>query len=234
MRLLVLGAGSALAQALLLEVLGDLEEVYLFSRSPQETLCAQLQKAGVPTSSFQADAFSDQDLTQFATTLQQRLRPTHVLLAWGILEQNNAPTIALEKMQDLNHTRSLLWIQALIHAKAPEKPLHLLFISSLAAMRLRSVNQAYGTTKAKLERDLRHLFSHTPHAHLLILRPGPVETPMTQALGALPLQVSAQLIARDTLPAWKSKKAEHITPLRWRLLMPVLQRIPEAIWKRLR
>jgi short-subunit dehydrogenase len=69
--------------------------------------------------------------------------------------------------------------------------------------------------------------------HVLTIKPGFVDTPMTAAFKKGILWVKPEYVARDIVRAIAKKKNVLYTPAFWRLIMFVIRTIPESIFKRM-
>ena len=71
--------------------------------------------------------------------------------------------------------------------------------------------------------------------HVLTIKPGFVDTPMTQGL-ALPklLLATPDEVAKDILKAIEKRRDTLYTPWFWRYIMLVIIHIPGAVFKRLK
>ncbi|MBH3339911.1 SDR family oxidoreductase [Pseudomonas mendocina] len=109
-------------------------------------------------------------------------------------------------------------------------------ISSVAGDRGRPSNYLYGSAKAAVSvfcSGLRaRLFKSD--VHLLTVKPGFVDTPMTQGL-ALPGLLLAQpdRVAADIVRALQKRRSTLYTPWFWAPIMAVIKSIPEFVFKRL-
>lgn len=108
-------------------------------------------------------------------------------------------------------------------------------ISSVAGDRGRPSNYLYGAAKAAVTtfcEGLRaRMFKHG--VHVLLIKPGFVDTPMTKGL-PLPglLVASAERVAKDIACAVEKKKDSIYTPWFWSAIMMVIRNIPTFIFKR--
>jgi short-subunit dehydrogenase len=108
-------------------------------------------------------------------------------------------------------------------------------ISSVAGDRGRQSNYAYGSTKAALScftDGLRHSMADSP-IHVLNIKPGFVDTPMTAAYDKGPLWATPEKVASDIDKAIKKQTPTLYTPWFWRYIMLIIKHIPEFIFKRL-
>ncbi|HEY1027659.1 MAG TPA: SDR family oxidoreductase [Pseudomonas sp.] len=109
-------------------------------------------------------------------------------------------------------------------------------IASVAGDRGRLGNYLYGSAKAAVSvfcSGLRaRLFKSD--VHLLTVKPGFVDTPMTQGL-ALPGLLLAQpdRVAMDIVRALQKRRSTLYTPWFWAPIMLVIKSIPEFVFKRL-
>lgn len=108
-------------------------------------------------------------------------------------------------------------------------------IGSVAGDRGRAANHLYGSTKAGLDVYLQglrqRLYRH--HVSVTTIKPGPIDTGMTFGLDKLPLLASPQHAARDIYRGIRRGQNVVYTPLPWRIILPIVKLIPEAIWKRM-
>ncbi len=110
-------------------------------------------------------------------------------------------------------------------------------ISSVAGDRGRGSNYTYGAAKAGLTIYLQGLRNrlHRAGVSVLTIKPGFVDTPMTQGLvnpNSL-LVASPERVARDIDAAIRRRKNVLYTPWFWSWIMRIIRAIPESIFKRL-
>lgn len=108
-------------------------------------------------------------------------------------------------------------------------------VSSVAGDRGRKSNYIYGSAKAGLTAYLEGLRNRlfVSGVHVLTIKPGIVDTPMTENLKSRPLVVGPARVARDIYRAVQRKKDVIYTPLRWKFVMCVIRKIPERLFKRM-
>ncbi|MEX0618980.1 MAG: SDR family oxidoreductase [Pseudohongiellaceae bacterium] len=109
-------------------------------------------------------------------------------------------------------------------------------ITSVAGDRGRRSNYVYGSAKAMVSTYLQGLRgSLLPfNVHVVDIRPGFVDTPMTAGMKKGPLWVSPQRIARIIIKAVSRRKHTVYAPFFWRYIMFVVRIIPEFLFKRLK
>lgn len=113
----------------------------------------------------------------------------------------------------------------------------LVAVSSVAADRGRRQNPAYHASKAGLDAYLESVRNRLGRlgVRVVTVKPGPVDTPMTQSLDRrrLPFLVSADEAARRILAAAARGPSVAYVPARWRPIMFVLRNIPSVVFRRL-
>ena len=107
-------------------------------------------------------------------------------------------------------------------------------ISSVAADRGRVKNPGYNASKAGFDTYLEALRNRLTRSgvHVLTVRPGPVDTPMTKDVGGL-FMVPPETVGRDIVRAMRRRKQVLYTPARWRLIMFIVRNLPSVIFRRL-
>jgi len=107
-------------------------------------------------------------------------------------------------------------------------------ISSVAGDRGRVKNPGYSASKAGLDAYLESLRNRLTRkgVHVLTVRPGVVDTPMTEGIGGL-FMVPPEVVARDILKAIRRRRQILYTPARWGMIMFIVRNIPSFIFRRL-
>ena len=120
-------------------------------------------------------------------------------------------------------------------AMAAERRGMLAVISSVAGDRGRKSNFVYGAAKGGLQRfleGLRHRLAGQG-VHVLDIRPGFVDTPMTAHLAkGGPLWATPDQVARDIVRAVERRRAVLYTPWFWRWIMLIVRSLPRAVLHR--
>jgi len=108
-------------------------------------------------------------------------------------------------------------------------------ISSVAGDRGRQSNYVYGAAKGALTIYLQGLRNRLAKAnvHVLTIKPGFVDTPMTRDFKKGLLWVGPDVIARGIVKAIDKRKDVAYLPFFWRYIMFIIKIIPERIFKRL-
>jgi decaprenylphospho-beta-D-erythro-pentofuranosid-2-ulose 2-reductase len=108
-------------------------------------------------------------------------------------------------------------------------------ISSIAGDRGRQSNYVYGTAKGALTIFLQGLRNRLSKSgiHVLTIKPGFVDTPMTATFKKGLLWVKPEVVARGIYRAITHRQNVVYIPWFWRYIMWLIRAIPEPIFKRL-
>jgi decaprenylphospho-beta-D-erythro-pentofuranosid-2-ulose 2-reductase len=93
----------------------------------------------------------------------------------------------------------------------------------------------YGATKAFFDTYLEALRNRVGKCGVKVvtIKPGPVDTPMTQGIDKLPLLISVEDATKQILNAMQSGKRIAYVPGIWRVIMAVVKAIPSPIFQKL-
>lgn len=161
------------------------------------------------------------------------------LLAHGSLtdqargEQDNQ--YAVEELT-LNFSTAVSFLTLVASHMSAQKQGAIAVIGSVAGDRGRSSNYLYGAAKAGLAaftQGLRQRLSKA-NVHVLLIKPGFVDTPMTSEFKKGFLWASPDQVAKDIDSAITKKKSTLYTPWFWAWIMLIIQHIPESIFKKLK
>lgn len=109
-------------------------------------------------------------------------------------------------------------------------------VTSVAGDRGRQPNYVYGAAKSLASTYLQGLRGRLlPYnVHVIDIKPGLVDSPMTAQFDKGPLWASPEQVARKILRAVSKKQHTVYAPGYWRLIMFVVRSIPDFIFKRLK
>ena len=109
-------------------------------------------------------------------------------------------------------------------------------ITSVAGERGRQSNYVYGAAKGMVSIFLQGLRNrlHKSGVNVLDIKPGFVDTPMTQDFQKGLLWAKPEKIARGIVRAIDRKKAAVHLPWFWAYIMFIIKRIPESIFRKLK
>jgi len=128
----------------------------------------------------------------------------------------------------------IAWCNAAARLFRTQRNGTLVGISSIAGVRGRKGQPAYGTSKAAVDHYLEALRNRLAEVGVRVctIRPGFVETPMTEGL-ALKGAISADEAARAILSAARRGSDVRYVPRRWGVVAAVVRNIPSFVFKRL-
>lgn len=144
-------------------------------------------------------------------------------------------TAGLRELGDVNYTGTTMVLASVARQMSRQRYGRLVLFSSVAGVRVRRANVAYGATKAGIDafaQGLDHLLADQG-ASLLIVRPGFVRTKMTAGMDDAPMSTTSDVVGRSVARAIRSRKRIVWIPgtLRWVFL--VLRLLPTWVWRRL-
>ena len=239
---LVLGATSAIAIAYCRRLASGGAAFVLVGRRGErlETIAADLEARGAREALAVVSDLSDMASceSRFREFCARLDMPDQVLLAYGVLgDQGQAEddADATRAIIDVNFTSAALWLQMAAKHLPRDKPRSIIVISSVAGDRGRRSNYVYGAAKAGLStfaEGLAHRL-HGTNLHVLTVKPGFVDTPMTAHLerGGL-LWASPDQVAEGIEQAVRKKQAVAYTPRFWWPIMTIIRLLPRPIFFR--
>lgn len=242
MRALILGAKSAIAQAIV-ECLEGYDFVLAARRSDQlEPFAADLRlRRSCRVDLLEFDALDYAALRALPQQVHDRFGAFElVVLVFGYLGDQQEAQRDTDEMEKILHTNFSGAAVALGHLanylEERQIPGGIIGISSVSGDRGRQSNYLYGSAKggfALFLQGLRNRLSSGP-IHVLTVKPGFVDTPMTQGLEGLFLVASPAKVANDIVRAYQKKKDVLYTPFFWRWIMLIIRMVPERIFKKLK
>ena len=171
----------------------------------------------------------------------QRTLPDYdtVLLAYGSMQdQKDSETsvdVLLEELQ-VNFVSATAILTLFAADLERRRTGCLAAITSVAGDRGRRSNYVYGSAKGALSLFLQGLRSrlHPAGVRVITIKPGPVQTSMTDHLPNSARFADPEQVARDIVRALERRSPDVLyTPKIWRYIMTGVQQIPETIFKRL-
>ncbi|MHB1934666.1 MAG: SDR family oxidoreductase [Leptospirillum sp.] len=241
-RILIVGATSAIAQATARLFAKNGDRLFLTGRDPEklEVLSADLAIRGAAQVDAVAHDVNDFDAHQaiiFEATSKLGGLDT-VLIAHGTLpDQKLCQESADLTLREIS-TNALSVISFLtILANQFEKQGYgsIAVLSSVAGDRGRQSNYVYGTAKAAVSTFLQGLRNRLFRSgvHVMTIKPGFVDTPMTAAFKKGTLWSTPDSVARSIVRGLEQKRDVQYTPFFWRGIMFIIRSIPERIFKKM-
>lgn len=247
--LLIIGASSAIARACcrqwLTEAVGKGESVsfFLVGRSAEklEQTASDLLARGARSVIYHVADLSDTDAHgDLFDAVRHKLESIDaVLMAHGTLPDQEAcerdASVALHAFEN-NATSFIALLTRLAHRLELQGRGTLAVITSVAGDRGRPSNYLYGSAKAAVSTFCEGLRARLfkSGVHVMDIRPGFVDTPMTEALD-LPrvLVATPESVAKRIVRGVQRKRDVLYVPAFWALIMLVIRSIPRPIFKRL-
>ena len=242
-KVLIIGAGSAIAEAVarILAARGD--ALYLVARRPErlEVLADDLKVRGAKAVHSEVLDVNNFDghkamIDRADTALQQM---DTIFIAHGTLSDQKACQASADLALAEIKTNALSMISLLTPVSTlfeERKNGTIEVISSVACDRGRQSNYIYGCAKAMVTAFLSGLRQRLGKSgvRVITVKPGFVDTPMTKDFKKGFLWASPEKVAADIVKVMDSGTGELYTPWFWRLIMLAIQNIPEVIFSKLR
>ena len=242
-RALILGATSAIAQALARRLATSSYDLILGARdvSRVEAFAADLRlrtSRSVDLLEFEAlDWVGARSIVESAERVGGPFQLAVVV--YGYLgHQATAQTDPSELLRILNTNftgAALTLAQVANYLENQSTATGIIGITSVAGDRGRQSNYAYGSAKGALSLYLQGMRNRlaTTDVHVMTVKPGFVDTPMTQGMDGLFLVASPDRVAGDILRAYAKKRDVVYVPWFWRYIMLIIRCLPERVFKRL-
>jgi short-subunit dehydrogenase len=241
---LILGATSAIASALAREFAAHKFDLVLGGRDREElsALTSDLSlRYGIRAGVLSFDALDAQThastLRSFLSGAGNALEGVVVCMGYmGDQAKGQCDWEEARRILETNFTGCVSVLNILANHFEPRRAGFICAISSVAGDRGRQSNYLYGAAKAGLSTFLQGLRNRLFHANVKVItvKPGFVDTHMTYGRPGLFLVASPESVAKGIFQAIAKGKDVVYLPWFWRLIMLIVQSIPEAIFKRLR
>lgn len=241
-KVLIIGATSAIAGETARLFAADGQKLFLVARDIRklEALADDLSVRGAAQVEIcQMDALDFQRHRSVIEEARMKLGGLDAaLIAHGTLADQAACETSFELTQKEMQINLLSVISLLTHLSAQfeqQRQGTLAVISSVAGDRGRQSNYVYGSAKGAVSIFLEGLRNrlHKSGVHVLTIKPGFVDTPMTANFGKGFLWAQPSHVAKDIHRAMEGNDDVLFSPWFWRWIMLVIRLIPESIFKRL-
>lgn len=241
-KILIIGATSAIAEATARLWAREGHRLYLIARNAEQlqTMAADLRIRGAESTHI--GLLDANDFDKHEAAIDQAIQTLDgidiALIAHGTLgdqkacEQNFNLTL-----RELN-TNAISGISLLTHlANRLEGQKHgtIAVISSVAGDRGRQSNYVYGTAKGALTVFLQGLRQrlYKSGVHVLTVKPGFVDTPMTSEFKKGILWVKPEQIAKNIIAGIRKQRNVIYVPWFWFWIMMIIRSVPEKIFAKL-
>ncbi|HPE72422.1 MAG TPA: SDR family oxidoreductase [Candidatus Competibacter sp.] len=241
-KVLIVGASSAIAEAVarLFAAQGDM--LYLAGRRAEalEAIAADLRVRGAARA--QTEVMDANTIERHAALLDNADAALGgldtVLIAHGTLSDQAVcqKSVALTFQELHTNALSVIALLTLVATRfEAQRSGMIAVISSVAGDRGRQSNYVYGTAKAAVSTFLSGLRQrlHKSSVHVVTIKPGFVDTPMTRGFPKGLLWAQPERVARDIVTAMEKGKDVVYTPGFWRVIIWIIESLPEKIFKSL-
>ena len=242
--ILIIGATSAIAQATLRLYAEAQDNLYLLGRNTEqlETIASDATVRGaseVHTAVLDVNQFETHE-----TTLQQVFETFPildiVLIAHGTLPDQKACEHDVHlTMTELstNGISTISLLTLLANQFKQQQKGTIAVITSVAGDRGRQSNYVYGAAKGMVSLFLQGLRNrlYPNHVHVLDIKPGFVDTPMTANFKKGALWAKPEKIATSIVKAIDKNQSKTLyTPFFFFFIMLIIRSVPDVIFKRLK
>ena len=241
-KVLVVGATSAIAQATSRRLAGEGAAFFLIARD-QEKLAAVSDdlalRGAAEVTSWVMDVL---EYDRHEAGVEEAWRALNgfdcVLMAHGSLPDQKACELSSARTRtelEVNAIAAMSLLTIIGAYLESAKAGHILVISSVAGDRGRQSNYVYGAAKGALTVFLQGLRNRLYRAGVTVttIKPGFVDTPMTEKFVKGPLWASPEKVADDIVASLGSGRDVVYSPWFWRWIMLAIRVIPERLFKRL-
>lgn len=243
MKILIIGATSAIAEATARIYAQRGDRLYLLARNQDRlSVIADDLKirgaAAVDYSQIDVNRFEDHErLINTAFDLLGKI--DIILIAHGTLPDQKTCESNFNTTLDELNTNAISTISLLTHIANKVEAQNsgtIAVITSVAGDRGRQSNYVYGAAKGMLSIFLQGLRNRLFRSgvNVLDIKPGFVDTPMTDNFQKGILWVKPESVAKDIVVALKKRKWRIYSPHFWRLIMAIIKIIPEPIFRRMK
>ena len=242
MKLLILGATSAIAHETAKHFAAEGGELFLVARNQDkmESICEDLRVRGAKCiETFQLDLNQlERHEEMFAAATEKLGGLDAALIAHGTLgdqKQSQASvTVTLEEFT----TNAISYITLMTWLGNYFEQQHrgcIAVVSSVAGDRGRGSNYVYGAAKGAVSIFAQGLGNRLSKSGVAVvtIKPGFVDTPMTAHLKKNPLFASPAAVGKRIHAAMVKGESVVYVPWFWQWIMLIIRHIPEAIFKKL-
>lgn len=240
-KIVVIGATSGIAQAICRQYAEQKNELFLIARNRDhlESLSKDIAiRSGRPCGFALFDAKENQKIEHCLESALAMLSEIDVLvIAHGTLPsqekcRDNLSEALLEFQINATSYIGLMTLFGNYFRK--EKKGSMVVFSSCAGDRGRKSNYLYGATKAAISTFSSGLRAslHSDGVHVMTVKPGFVDTPMTADFKKNFLWASPDKVASAVIKAVECKKSVLYVPRFWSYIMLIIKHLPEFLMRK--
>jgi decaprenylphospho-beta-D-erythro-pentofuranosid-2-ulose 2-reductase len=239
--LLVLGGTSDIAMSTARKMAAQrTKKIYLAGRPSRalEDNAAELRQLGAVVETVAFDAAVTEEHEKTLTEVFGHGDVDVVLMAFGVLgdqAEDEKDPVRAAAVAHVNYTGAVS--AGVVCAQALRKQGHgaLVVLSSVASERARKANFIYGSSKAGLDAFAQGLGDSLvgTGVHVMVVRPGFVETKMTAGMEKAPLSTTPEAVAEAILTGLRRGSHTVWVPGALRFVMSGLRHVPRPIFRKL-
>ncbi len=160
------------------------------------------------------------------------------VLAFALLGEGAATSkdvTAAGELAHVNFTGAVTATVAVANRMRAQGHGAIIMLSSVAGERVRAANAVYGATKAGLDGFAQGLGDELAGegVHMLVVRPGFVQSAMTAGLKPAPFATTPEKVAEIAVKGLRAKRRMVWAPGILRVVFMALRHVPGPIWRRL-
>ena len=241
-KVLVIGATSAIAQATIRLLAGKGVALFLVARDREKLAAVSEDLKARGVSNLDTAILDVLEFEQHETLVETAWSTLNgfdcVLMAHGSLPDQKGCELSSAQTRtqlDVNATATISLLTIVATYLEAQQTGCIVVISSVAGDRGRQSNYVYGAAKGALSIFLQGLRNrlHGAGVRVVTIKPGFVDTPMTQGFKKGPLWATAERVAGDIVAAIEGRREVVYSPWFWRWIMLLIKWVPETIFKRL-
>lgn len=158
-----------------------------------------------------------------------------VLIAQGVLVSSDDELSRIQEVFQVNVIDVAQWMYASLDVFKEQTRGKLAVLSSVAADRGRASNALYGASKAAVStliEGLRQRYASMKEIAIYDIKPGPIDTPMTEQMKKSPLFSTSDQVAKDLQHIFENHPRGGVfyTPWWWGWVMRIIRWLPEALF----
>lgn len=241
--ILILGATSAIAKHTTRLLAADGHTLYLVARNNDKLAAIKQDMLVRGATEVSYENLDLAEVSQHEPLIQRAISKMGnidiVFIAYGTLSDQAHSIESYEntlKELQINCLSVISLLTILANIMEQQQSGSIVVISSPSGDRGRQSNYIYGTAKGALSIFLQGLRNRLAKSrvHVLTIKPGFVDTPMTKDFKKGLLWVGPEIISKGIYNALKKKKESVYLPFFWQYIMLVIKFIPEKIFKHLK
>lgn len=236
-RTIIVGASSGIGACLARELANDGHKLGLVARR-MDNLKALAEEIPGEHVVCEADVSAPDSTASFRSLVDQLGGLDAIYFVAGVMPQVGPDEFNTEKdalTVEVNTTGMMRWLNPAAEMFQEAGKGSLVAVSSVAGDRGRRGSPAYGASKAAVNAYMESLRNRltVQGVHVMTVKPGPVETPMTEGVEGLPFMVKPEFVAKKIVKAAKGKRNTIYVPGRWRPIMWVIRSIPGFMFRKM-